>query len=126
VSWVRYDDTFTGRPAWDGVSYEARWLYIALVEVCCRQERLTGVLPYGVAQRASDVPHPDACLVELVSAGWLKCDDDTVTLLSIDDHIPPPSVRLNAQRSKERMRRMRERKRLHSLGDHSHCEQPCD
>jgi hypothetical protein len=126
MTWVRYDDGFTGRPTWDGISYEARWHYLALVEVCCRQQRLDGCLPLELAHRVSDVPHPDACLVELTSGGWLKVDADTVTVLLIDEHIPPPSVRLNAQQSKERMRRMRERKRLHGMGDHSFCEAPCD
>ena len=122
MSWQRYDDTFTERPAWDGVSYEARWHYIALVAACCRQERLDGIVPVGVARRVSDVPHPEACLLELADAGWLKADQDSIELLFIDEHIPPPSVRLNAQRSKERMRRMREKKRLCAMGDHRLCD----
>jgi hypothetical protein len=65
--------------------------------------------------------------VELASAGWVKATDDEVILLFIDEHIPPPSVRLNAQRSRERMRRMRERKRLCGMGDHSFCDEfNCD
>jgi hypothetical protein len=122
LSWVRYDDVFTGRPIWDGTSYEARWHYIALVELCCRQERLDGCIPVGVAERASDVPHPAACHAELAATGWIKLDHETVTMLLIDEHLPPPSVRLNAARSRERMRRMRERKRLCAMDDHSLCE----
>jgi hypothetical protein len=68
--------------------------------------------------------YADACLMELASAGWVTATDDgIVTILLIDEHIPPPLVRLNDQRSKQRMRRMRERKRLCGMGDHSLCEE---
>lgn len=124
MSWVRYDDGFTGRPTWDGVSYEARWHYLALVEICCRQERFEGRVPRGLAERVSDVPDPAACIDELAATKWITVWPDEVVLPFIDEHIPPMSVRLNAERSKERMRRMRERKRLCRMGDHQLCDDP--
>jgi hypothetical protein len=117
VSWLRYDDRFTGDQRWDNVSHAARWHYIALVELCGATERYDGVLPLLQAQRASDVPDPDGALRELAKARKVKVSRSKVTLLTIDRHVPPPSIRNNAEQSKERMRR----KRAHDAGDHTLC-----
>ena len=117
MTWLRYDDRFTGDPRWDRVSHAARWHYVALVELCGATERYDGVLPLLQAQRASDVPDPDAALKELSKARKVKVGRSKVTVLTIDEHVPPPSIRNNAEQSRERMRR----KRAHDAGDHSLC-----
>jgi hypothetical protein len=117
MTWLRYDDRFTCAAGWDGVSYTARWHYVALVELCGSTGRYDGRLPLTLALRASDVPEPDGCLDELTRAGRVLVDGDTVTVLTIGEHIPPTYIRESAEKSKERMRRMR----AHRNGDHSRC-----
>lgn len=118
MTWARFDDNHTDWKVWEGVSYAARWHYQALVELCCRQERWDGRIPLGTARRASDVEDPDGCIAELTAAtGLLEQTEDAVVLLRIEDHVPPPSVRKNAELSKIRMQRHRK----HKAGDHSTC-----
>jgi hypothetical protein len=121
MSWERFDDGFTDRPIWDGVSYEARWHYHALVGICCRQRRWDGLMPLPVARRASDVSDPDKCHAELERVGLVYVVADTVKLPHIDEHVPSPGVRANAVQAAVRMRAHRERSRLHAAGDHSRC-----
>lgn len=71
MAWLKYDDRFTQRSVWDGVSYEARWHYKAMVEECSRGERWDGELPLTRALRSSDVPDPHACLAELEAIGYV-------------------------------------------------------
>ncbi|MEV8635393.1 hypothetical protein AB0395_27420 [Streptosporangium sp. NPDC051023] len=118
MSWTRYDDLFTERPDWDGVSYPARWHYLAMVQACSRQRRWDGRMPLTRARRASDVDDPDGCLAELAGAGWVRPEGDVVILPLIAEHIPAPSIRDNAEKSKIRMRKSR----AHRNGDHSLCD----
>jgi hypothetical protein len=117
MSWGRYDDNFADWPLWESVSYAARWHYIALVQTCCRLERWDGRLTLAAARRASDVGNADACHDELVGVDVVKVDGRELVLLRIDEHVPPPWVRKNAEDAKVRMRRMRK----HRAGDHSEC-----
>lgn len=120
MSWTRYDDLFTERPEFDGLSYEARWHYIALVQMCSRARRWDGELPLVRARRASDVPDPDRCHDELEVAGLVTRNESrgyAVTIVNADEYLPPKSIRENAERSKLRMRR----KRAHDRGDHGLC-----
>ena len=117
MSWTRYDDLFTERPEFDGLSFEARWHYIALVQACSRSRRWDGQLPIVKARRASDVPDPDQCHEDLSAAGLVKIDGETIGLPLIDEHLPSASVRSNAAATRIRMRRMRQ----HRAGNHSDC-----
>ena len=117
VSWTRYDDLFTERPEFDGLSFEARWHYVALIQACSRARRWNGQLPVVRARRASDVPDPDQCHEDLSAAGLVKIDDETIGLPYAVEHLPPKSIRNNAAASKVRMRR----KRQHDAGNHSDC-----
>jgi hypothetical protein len=121
VSWTRFDDLFTDQSCWDGVSYEARWHYLALVQTCSRQGRWDGWLPLANARRASDVPNPDGCLSELERVGLVAVVGDNVIVRRIDEHVPPAYIRENAAKTRERMRR----KRAHDRGDHSLCGSDC-
>jgi hypothetical protein len=115
---LRYSDDFTTDHAWDGVSYEARWHYHAMVEECSQARRWDGRLPLVRARRCSDVPDPDKCVGELTANGWVRMELESVVVLNVDDHLPPPHVRNNAELSKLRMRRMR----AHRAGDHRLCD----
>jgi hypothetical protein len=110
MTWTKHDDLFTEQPHWDHVSYPARWHYLALVQACSRSQRWDGRLPLTVARRASDVPDPDRCHQELESVGLVALEPGVVVVIHIDDYIPPPYIRENAAKSKERMRRMRQKK----------------
>jgi hypothetical protein len=123
MSWTKIDDLFTEKPEWDGVSYEARWHYLAMVQACSRARRWDGRLPLMRALRASDVAQADACIDELAVVGFVIREPDTVILPRIEEHIPPPYIRENAAKSRDRMQRMR----AHRNGDHSRClPEHCD
>jgi hypothetical protein len=99
--WTRYDDRFTSARLWDPVSFEARWHYLALVEVCGSTGRYDGVLPVNLAARASDVPDPGRCH---------------------DEHIPPPGEREENLLPRKRRNTAAYRKRRCEAGEHSrHC-----
>ena len=117
MTWGRYDDSFTDWPLWESVSLAARWHYVALVQLCCRQQRWDGRVPIGAARRASDVTDPDRCHDELAAVDLLKTDGQSVTLLRIDEHVPPPWIRNETENARIRMQRSRK----HKAGDHSAC-----
>ncbi|MGI5201687.1 hypothetical protein ACQEU6_08905 [Spirillospora sp. CA-108201] len=133
MAWLRDSDDYTQRVEWDGVSYEARWHYKAMIEHCSRSRRWDGRLPLEQALRASDVPDPDRCIAELEAIGYAivtrnvtshvtsqspsRVTLGTVTLPRIDEHIPPRGMRDNAPNSKLRM----QRKRAHDRGEHHLC-----
>jgi hypothetical protein len=117
MTWTRLDDTFADAPEWEHVSFEARWLYLALVQFCSRTKRYDGTLPLSRARGCSDVGDATKCLDELQSIGRVTVTRNEVTLPKIDEHIPPPSVRLESERAKLRMRRLR----AHKANDHSLC-----
>ncbi|MFI0406629.1 hypothetical protein [Actinomadura sp. 3N508] len=70
MPWLRDSDDYTQRAEWDGVSYEARWHYRAMVEYCSRSHRWDGRLTLEQARRVSDVPDPDTCIAELEAIGY--------------------------------------------------------
>jgi hypothetical protein len=116
--WTRLDDLWTERPLLAQLSYETRWHYLAVIQLCSRTGRIDGILTVKDARRCSDVDNPDHAVRDLLDAGLLeKLADGRLQLVEIDDHIPPPSVRLNSQNTRIRMRR----KRAHQAGDHSMC-----
>ena len=125
MTWSRFDDGWVERPVWESVSFEARWHYKCLIQYCSRTRRYDGRIPLSTALRCSDVPDPGECHGVLEAHSLIECRGDVVVLVEIDEHIPPPSVRENAEQSKIRMARMRK----HRNGDHSdclpeHCESP--
>lgn len=121
MAWLRYSDDYTGDKVWDGVSYEARWYFKALVEACSQSRRWDGSLPLVKALRTSDVPDTEDCLRELRTAGLVcvtVCDtghanltqdhaqtwtehieacatehEAGVAIPTIEDHIPPAGSR---------------------------------
>lgn len=121
MSWLRYSDDFTEWREWDHASIETRWAYVCLVQACSRGKYWDGVLPKSKALGAlfPQVADPHSTISSLVGLGLATEDHErlVVVLPRIDDHIPPPYVRDNAERSKVRMRR----KRAHDSGDHSLC-----
>lgn len=117
MSWTRLDDRWTEWPIFEGIPHATRWHYLCLVQLCSRTDRLDGRLSSTAARRASDVEDPTKALAELVAAGLVLSEDHGFRLPFIADHVPPPSVRKNAEATRERMRRHR----AHKAGDHSLC-----
>jgi hypothetical protein len=125
MTWTRLDDRWTDRPELERLPYETRWHYLAMIQFCSRTDRVDGLLTIKDARRCSDVGDPAAAVADLLNVGLLETVDSRLRLVEIHDHVPPPGVRLNAQKSKIRMRR----KRAHDDGDHSmclptHCSKP--
>jgi len=119
VSWLRYSDDFTTDRSWDGVSYEARWQYFAMVEECSQARRWDGALPVTRAVRCSDTPDPDKCIEELEHAGRVLRRGDVVLILDIEDRIPPEGQRDENLLPRKRSNVNAYRKRRCEAGDHS-------
>jgi hypothetical protein len=140
VSWLRYSDDWTRDRAWDGVSYEARWHFMALMEMCSQSRRWDGCIPLTHARRASDVPDPDQCLVELQAGGFI-CVTESVTgnadatlghapdcvtdhapgvaVPTVEDHIPTEANRDENRLPRKRANTAAWRTRKCAGGDHS-------
>lgn len=119
MTWSRFDDGFTDQPIFEGLSYEARWHYIALVSFCSRTSRYDGFIRGSDARRCSDVPDPAAALAELGLVGLAAPQDGGYVLPLIDHHVPPPHLRDEKRKQDQRERKRRER--LHKKGEHTYC-----
>lgn len=133
MSWLRYSDDFTTDRAWDGVSYEARWHYKALVEECSQSRRWDGKVPMTRALRVSDVPDPARCIEELAEAGWLRVTGNEdgnadgyavgnaagIAIPSISYHVPPEGMRDDHLLPRKRHNVAAFRARKCSGGEHS-------
>lgn len=119
MTWASWDDQFTEMPVWDGVSYEARWHYIALVTYCCSAHRWNGQMSRRQAERVSDVPEPHDAVEELITAGLLAELGTQVELLYIDSHVPPEGQRPDNLLPRKRRNQMEYRRRQCERGNHS-------
>jgi len=117
VTWTRLDDGWTERADFADLTFETRWHYLAMIQFCSRTGRLDGVMRRSDARRCSDVDDPDTVIRTLLATPFLEETSDGLRIIEIHDHVPPPSVRMNAENSKVRMRRHR----AHKAGDHSLC-----
>ena len=90
---ARFDDGYTRQRVWDGMPYEARWHYHAVVKRCCDTRRYDGVLPWPLALRCSDVPEPMDAVKVLIAAGLLADRGSDIVVLDIDHFLPPESER---------------------------------
>lgn len=139
MSWLRYSDDWTQDRAWDGVSYEARWHLMALMEACSQARRWDGCIPLTRALRVSDVPDPARCLAELRAAGFICVTDhadgtpehaehveDCVTdhapgvaIPTVEDHIPSEANRDENRLPRKRANTAAWRARKCAAGTHS-------
>jgi len=117
MTWTRLDDRWTDCTKLADLPYEVRWHYLSMIQFCSRTDRLNGVLTLKDARRCSDIDDPDEAHRALVGVGLLEALDGLLRLVEIDEHVPPPSVRNQAEKTKIRMRRSRG----HKAGDHSMC-----
>ncbi len=120
MSWLRYDDAFCEWPEWEHVSPAGRWAYLVLVQTCSRAQAWDGRIGRrrGIAAMLAHDDAPEDRLLELAAVDLVRDHGDTIKLPRIDEHVPPPSVRNNAEQSKVRMRR----KRAHDAGQHHLCQ----
>ncbi|RZT87436.1 hypothetical protein EV383_4360 [Pseudonocardia sediminis] len=120
MTWTRLDDGWTDRPVFDDVPYDCRWHYLCLVQFCSRTSRYDGKIRAADARRCSDLPDPVTAMSVLAAAGLIEVGTDgAVTLPKIEEHVPPPSLRDEGR--KERQRAEKRRSRLHIRGDHTEC-----
>lgn len=117
MSWTRLDDAWTDSTELSELSYADRWHYLAMIQFCSRTGKVDGKMRVVDARRCSDHPEPSQAVRNLADIGLVTIGQHDVTVNRIADHVPPPSVRQNAEKSKIRMRRMRS----HKAGDHSEC-----
>lgn len=117
MSWTRLDDGWTDSTEFADLDHVTRWHYLAMIQFCSRTQKYDGLMRRGDALRCSDVDDPGGALAALAAEGLIAIEDKHVRLLRIDEHVPPPSVRESAEKTKVRVRRHRK----HSNGDHSEC-----
>lgn len=117
MTWTRLDDTWTDDQVLAELSFADRWHYLAMIQFCSRTKKYDGILRPADARRCSDHPEPGAALSNLEAVGLVINVGNGYKLPLIDDHIPPPSVREASEKSKVRMRRMRQ----HKEGNHADC-----
>jgi hypothetical protein len=125
MSWLRFPDDFSEWAEWDMASTDVRWAYVCLVQACSRGKYWDGRLPKkkALASLVAQVDNPQQCLERLAMSSLVHelRREQVIHLPRIHDHVPPPGVRLNSEKSKVRMRR----KRAHDVGDHSLCLDSC-
>lgn len=119
MTWTRLDDGWTDRPILEQLPYDVRWHYLTLVQFCSRTSRYDGLVRAADARRCSDVPEPEQALKWLNDVGLLAYDAGLYRVVNIEEHIPPPSMR--DERRKERQRDDKRRSRLHRAGNHTEC-----
>lgn len=117
MSWTRLDDGWTDSTDFADLDHATRWHYLAMIQFCSRTQKYDGLMRRGDALRCSDVDDPGGALAALAAEGLIAIEDKHVRVLRIDEHVPPPSVRESAEKTKVRVRRHRK----HSNGDHSEC-----
>lgn len=123
MTWTRLNDNWTESPALEELSFEDRWHYLALIQRCSRSEAYDGLIRGVDARRCSDHPDPAAAIAHLVDAHLLAIiPGGKYKVIHIDDHVPPPSVRMKTENDKIRQRR----KRAHDNGDHGLCKPDAD
>ncbi|WP_127818236.1 hypothetical protein [Microbacterium sp. CPCC 204701] len=117
MTWTRLDDSWTDDARLGDLDFACRWHYLAMIQFCCRNGRLDGVIRHVDARRASDHPEPARALAELAAAGLIAVEGGTYRILAIDEHAPPPHIVKSAEQAKVRKRRQR----AHHAGDHALC-----
>lgn len=123
MTWTRLDDNWTESPALEELSFEDRWHYLAMIQRCSRSEAYDGMIRGVDARRCSDHPDPSTAIAHLVDAHLLAIiPGGKYKVIHIDDHVPPPSVRMKTENDKLRQRR----KRAHDNGDHGLCKADAD
>lgn len=117
MTWTRLDDGWTDSTDFADLDHATRWHYLAMIQFCSRTQKYDGLMRLGDARRCSDVDDPGGAIAALAADGLIAIEDKYVRVLRIEEHVPPPSVRESAEKTKVRVRRHRK----HSNGDHSEC-----
>lgn len=117
MSWTRLDDRWTEQSVFDTVSLASRWHYLAMIQTCCRTDRVDGRLTSSAAKRASDVDDPVTALAELAAVGLVEPSTDGIRLARIAEHVPTLQTRNRTEQARLRQRRSR----AHHAGDHAWC-----
>jgi hypothetical protein len=119
VTYSSFPDEYTRLSCWDGVGYESRWHYHALVEECSRSQRYDGVLPRNLALRVSDVPDPNHCIDELGATPLLDAFDNAVRIVHMETYLPPEGQRDENLLPRKRQNQQAYRRRKCENGEHS-------
>ena len=122
MTWLSFSDDYTGRPVWDGVPYEARWLHHCIVERAAATGRYDGILPRSLALRCSDVPDPEQSLKDLVKVSLIIDWGSEVEAVEIEGFLPPERSRPENLLPRKRANTAEYRRKKCARGDHDrHC-----
>jgi hypothetical protein len=119
VTWLSFDDSYTRQKVWEGISYEARWLYHAVVEFCATTRRYDGRLRWADVLRCSDVPEPEDRAKELIQAQLLADLGADVVVPDIESFLPPAGMRAENLLPRKRANQAAWRKAKCEQGEHS-------
>jgi hypothetical protein len=127
MGWSRIGDEFPADRRWDGVPYEARWHYLALMAACSKSQRFDCRMPLMLAHRASDVPDPEAATEALLDAGLVVIDGSHVTIVDGEaQHMLPPSKRDHTRKENQRRWTQKHRQIKCETGEHdANCPATC-
>lgn len=127
MGWSRIGDEFPADRRWDGVPYDARWHYLALMATCSKSQRFDCRIPLMLANRASDVPDPEAATEALVTAGFLVIDGlDVIIVEGEARHMLPPHKRDRTRKENQRRWTKKHRETKCESGEHDeHCPATC-
>jgi hypothetical protein len=127
MGWSRIGDEFPADRRWDGVPYDARWHYLALMAACSKSQRFDCRMPLMLAHRASDVPDPEAATEALVTAGFLVIDGlDVIIVEGEAQHMLPPHKRDRTRKENQRRWTKKHRETKCENGEHDeHCPATC-
>ena len=118
MTWLRFTDNVTERPAWEGLGTDAFMLHVAALGYSNRQ--LTeGRLSASVVQRLLWIASPLVTAARLVDAGAWEGDGDTFLIVwDLDDQLTADEV----QQQKDAQKVRAKRRRAHLRGDHTTCQ----
>jgi len=119
MSWLSFSDDYTSQRVWDGMPYEARWMFHGLVEYLARTRRWDGRAAWASALRCSDVPDPEECLKALIDAGLVVIDGHQVVVPEIEGFLPPGHLRPENLLPRKRANQSAWRKAKCERGEHS-------
>lgn len=119
MTFTSLHDGFTDMSVWDGISYAARWHFLAMANRASRDRRYEEPMPLTAALQCSDVDDPGACLRELHAVGLVDVNDGAVSLAFADDLFPPLGQRPERLQARKAGNKRDQRQRDCDEGRHS-------
>lgn len=123
MTYIKVEQAHTDDERWIEAGADAFAIHIAAIVYCDRQ-LLDGRISRAMAQRVSLAVPPERtadAIKQLVVAGFWEEGDDGYLINRYDEHAFPAD---QIQRTRDRWKADKDRRRQHNVGDHSLCKDP--